>query len=628
MRRRSSVGPSTFRVDDDDDFERSSIGLSQGSHGSQPMERHNSRLSDVSFTTMDRTSFADPDRLTVLMGEPEGLKQELSLHTIETLPFDSNNTIPTVFVVNASRKLDILCLHEHHTQLLHLYHISRRASGIPSIKEKSRIPALSAAPIRIHKHQRLLILSPDLILRIHAPWHTRLNIVFPSIRPWRSISDVNGNRFTLTDTKSQSERCYLELVPQNRLIAWSLDVLECMLDPGFYSLFLSVYGTARLKANSTDISAFVSTLFACFLAANDRSPSPSPRPTPDATSEQDPWRKVQSILQHETLSGTLHSQSLSPLRYKSQAREFVHHFEGAQRSNHLTIILFALHALSEEFRMHVGLSEHNKTLVPILCQLAHWLGRPSFVEYYMSFDVDLEEIEFDKRPFSFVRDLGFPPAPWSIYRWLVICLQAGVPRVQQDDLLTLDVLLFKLSDKNPAAEKVAQARSLLPSIDKLRNIYPLLNLNDFRSSLITAMDENSVMNSWIESLPLGVAYPLKVALSVCQRQPLSTWSESIYELINRKDLVQLLRMPAREAEKPSSYSQWSRQVEDLSTVTEICQKIQSPEPVGSGPTLADDHEAITNLIFRGDRRMLEVAKLLEYSQPGVTFWFRPSSTVT
>src|SRR5208282_926359 len=205
------------------------------------MERRNSRLSDVSFT-MDRTSFADPDRLTVLMGEPEGLKRELTLQILESFPFDSDNTTPDVFVVNASHKLDILCLHEHRSQVLHLYHVSRRISGAPVFKEKSRIPTLSAAPIIVHKSQRLLVLSSDLILRIHSPWHTRLNIVVPSTRSWRSISQVNGNRFTLTDTKLQTQRYYLDLIPQHRLIAWCLDILECILDSSFYSLFLSVYG--------------------------------------------------------------------------------------------------------------------------------------------------------------------------------------------------------------------------------------------------------------------------------------------------------------------------------------------------------------------------------------------------
>src|SRR5271170_5273466 len=157
--------------DDDDGFDQSALRVTEGS---QPMERHSSRVSDVSFT-MDRTSFADPDRLTVLMTEPEDLKQELNLQIIESFPFDSHNTTPDVFVINVSSKLYILCVHQQHPQVLHLFHLSRRSSGIPTFKEKSRMPAISAAPITIHKSQRLLVLSSDLILRIHAPWHSRLN---------------------------------------------------------------------------------------------------------------------------------------------------------------------------------------------------------------------------------------------------------------------------------------------------------------------------------------------------------------------------------------------------------------------------------------------------------------------
>jgi hypothetical protein len=115
-------------------------------------------------------------------------------------------------------------------------------------------------------------------------------------------------------------------------------------------------------------------------------------------------------------------------------------------------------------------------------------------------------------------------------------------------------------------------------------------------------------------------------LSFCKRQPLSTWSESTYELVDRKDLVELLLMHTRDSDRLSAYSQPSRQIEDVRTVTEVCQKVQSPESLSSGPTLADDHETITKLIFRTDRRMAEVNKLLEYSQPGVTFWLRTAPT--
>ena len=582
---------------------------------------------------MDRTSFADPDRLTVLMGESEGFKQELRLQIIESFPFDANNTTPNIFVINVSHKLDILCLHEDRAQVLYLYHMTRRSNGSPSFKEKSRIPALSAVPVTVGRSQRLLILSPDVIIRIHAPWSTRLNVVLPSNRPWRSISQCGRNRFTLTDSSSV-ERFHLDLVPQHPLIAWSLDVLECVLDTGIYSLFLSVYGIARLKLKATDTSAFIATLFACFLAVNNRSPSPLPRVVSETKVKHttSPWKAVQALLDQGTASfdriqgtGPPKLQSLLP-----HARELVHHFEGAQRSNHLAVILLALHALSEEIRMHIGMSEHNAILIPILCQLSYWLGRMKFVEYYLTSSADIEITDFDKHAFSGVRDVGLGPQdPWSIYQWLISSIQAAVPRVHHDELLTLEVLMSKVSpEKTYPTEKLSVAKALLPSIDKLQKIYPLLNLRDLRSAFVHALEQNRVTTSWLDGLPLGVAYPLKVALSICKRQPLPAWSDSVCELIDRKDLVELLRVHIHDSEPSPSSSQMPRPIGDVATVTEICQRIQSPDFLSSGPSLADDHDMITNLIFRKDRRMLEVAKLLEYSQPGVTFWFRMTPTIT
>ena len=623
------MGPATYKStgdnDDDDAFSQSSLRLAEAS---QPMERHNSRLSDVSFT-MDRTSFADPDRLTVLMGEPEGLKHELNLQIIESFPFDADNTSPEIFVINASPKLDILCLHERPSQVLHLYHLSRRNSGSPAFKEKSRLPALSAAPISVHKSQRLLVLSSDLILRIQAPWYTRLNIVFPSTQSWRSISQANGNRFTLTDTKSHSERFHIDLVPQNRLVAWCMDVLECVLDSNNYALFLSVYGIARLKERSTDLSAFASTLFACFLAANNRSPSPSPHPGQAVKHDQDQWETLHAFLEQQsrTQSQPLNHSALSP--FILQARQFVHHFEGTQKSSHLNVIFFALHALSEELRLHVGMAEYNTTFHSVLCQLAYWLGRTTFVEYYLSSNADIETIEFDKRSFSGFRDTVFAQqGPWSIYKWLISCVQAAGPRVQHDEMLTLDLLLFKaFPDKAPSSDKTTQARLLLSSIDKLRNLYPLLNLRDFRGAIINAMEEYKITMTWIENLPLGVAYPLKFALSVCKRQPLSTWSASTYELIDRRDLVELLRMHTRLSDPSLTYNLAGRTIDDVGTVTEICQEVQSSDLPSIGRPQPDDHELVTTFIFRNDRRMLEVGKLLEYSLAGVTFWQRNAASV-
>ena len=563
------------------------------------------------------------------MGEPEGLKHELNLQIIESFPFESNNPSPDVFVVNTSQKLDILCLHERPSQVLHLCHLSRRNSGIPAFKEKTRIPALSAAVVTVHRSQRLLVLSSDLILRIQAPWCTRLSIVLPSIRSWRLISQVNGNRFTLVDTKSTPERYHLDLVPQNRLVAWSLDVLECSLDYNVYALFLSVYGISRLKDRATDLSAFVSTLFACILAVNNRSPSPSPHPVPNVRLDQDQWQTLQSILEAQS-----HPQS-RPLKHTAlaslmpYARQFVHHFEGAQKSAHVYILHLALHALSEELRLHVGMVEHNTILISILCQLAYWLGRTSFVEYYMSTNADVESVEFDKRPFSGVRNSDFgQPDPWSVYKWLISCVQAGVPRVQHDDILTLDLLLFKtFGDKTPPSDRVNRARSLLPSIDKLRHVYPLLNLRDFRSAIINATEEHKITTTWLENLPLGIAYPLKFALSVCKRQPLSTWSESTYELIDRRDLVELLRMHTHKSDPSLTYHLSNRTIDDVGTVTEICQEVLSPESSLPAMPQPDDHEIITTFIFRNDRRMLEVGKLLEYSLPGVTSWQRNTAPV-
>ena len=551
---------------------------------------------------------------------------------IESFKFDRALLFSEIFVLNASARHDILCIHERKGQVLHLFHL-RRNTSVPTFKEWTKIPALSAAVVRIHRSQRLLVLNPDLILRVHAPWSTRLNIVFPSTRSWRAISQASGNQVTLTDSNGKSERYDIDLIPQNRLVELCLDVLECTLDTTLYSLFLSVYGNAKVKTSADDLSTFVITLFACFLACNTRSPSPGPPIVPEAKPKIDPWQAVrQSFLPPDpNFPGHIRpTNEFNHLSLLPQAREFVHHFEGSQKSSHLSVILLAFHALSEELRMHLGMAQHNRIFLPIICQLAYWLGRLKFVEYYRTSDINMELVDFDRRALAGLRDVTLAQAePWSIYTLLIEYLRGNASEDPRGDIPTLEALLYQAySDKPPTTTKLNRARSLLPSIEKLRHIYPLLITPDSRNTLIQAMQEQAVTVTWLDSLPLGVVYPIKIALSQCQRDPLPIWSSSAYELIGRKDLVELLRLQSHETKPVPTYPSVPQSTEETSTVTEICLKVQSPETMLNGPTFADDHERITNLIFRKDRRMLEVHKLLEFSQPGVSFWFRTPPSVT
>jgi len=253
-----------------------------------------------------------------------------------------------------------------------------------------------------------------------------------------------------------------------------------------------------------------------------------------------------------------------------------------------------------------------------------------FVEYYRTSDINMELVDFDRRALAGLRDVTLAQAePWSIYTLLIEYLRGNASEDPRGDIPTLEALLYQAySDKPPTTTKLNRARSLLPSIEKLRHIYPLLITPDSRNTLIQAMQEQAVTVTWLDSLPLGVVYPIKIALSQCQRDPLPIWSSSAYELIGRKDLVELLRLQSHETKPVPTYPSVPQSTEETSTVTEICLKVQSPETMLNGPTFADDHERITNLIFRKDRRMLEVHKLLEFSQPGVSFWFRTPPSVT
>ncbi|ODQ53556.1 hypothetical protein SAICODRAFT_38394, partial [Saitoella complicata NRRL Y-17804] len=118
-------------------------------------------------------------------------------------------------------------------------------------------------------------------------------------------------------------------------------------------------------------------------------------------------------------------------------------------------------------------------------------------------------------------------------------------------------------------------------------------------------------------LPVGLSVPLLEAILQCQVNPPKEWGAEALELIGRKDLKNLVKpdytgfVHAVKEKEP--------EVRDIKTIVQSINEAESKEE-----GLAEvDTNAVTRLLFREDRRLQEVTKLLRTSKPLIVIMDNP-----
>lgn len=120
----------------------------------------------------------------------------------------------------------------------------------------------------------------------------------------------------------------------------------------------------------------------------------------------------------------------------------------------------------------------------------------------------------------------------------------------------------------------------------------------------------------LESLPEGLAAPLREAVIRCQGNPPITWDMQALELVGRDDLGMLLSTAATPSESLKSLTtpshEATRDVHNLSIST------LETDTIGAFDGSAEvDRQCVTRLIFREDRRFVEASKLVHPMKPAI-----------
>ncbi|KAI9680873.1 MAG: Anaphase-promoting complex subunit 1 [Caeruleum heppii] len=296
----------------------------------------------------------------------------------------------------------------------------------------------------------------------------------------------------------------------------------------------------------------------------------------------------------------------------------------------LATILVALHLYREELKLDIASADAEdcgvRRLTPLLAQLGGWLGWGGWgfrePAYYNTEDVAIDRWVFDegmgsrtKSLQSFINaskgtisTLSVPPEPFeppSIYGWLSECTRSASPK---SFMMLRDIVPTSNDSSHPAL--AVEWASLTPRSVTLTELF--LRIIAFRqcpTAVVEAMAQLRINAEFLESLPEGIAFPLREAIVVCQSNPPTTWSQAELNLIRRDDLITLLSpdMPHKEQTK----SQAVPTHEAARDVHSICHSTFESENIGSFDGSAEqDRQSVTRLIFSEDRRFVEASRLV------------------
>uniref|UniRef100_A0A668AJ74 Anaphase-promoting complex subunit 1 n=2 Tax=Myripristis murdjan TaxID=586833 RepID=A0A668AJ74_9TELE len=268
--------------------------------------------------------------------------------------------------------------------------------------------------------------------------------------------------------------------------------------------------------------------------------------------------------------------------------------------HHIPALFYVLHLLYQELQLDELQRAGASSLVCLLQQLArdlqleeyvdlYWRDYPSLISSFTeSCLMDQGKIGQMQRP-SFLK--AEPP---SMFSWLSSCLRGEevlpfpfLPGIcQRTRLLVLSYALYIVGDENATSTDVSKYLAKLSAGE-----------NNVRS---TAVVGPGFTLKDLESVPFGVALPIREAIYRCREQPCSDWSEEVCLLIGRQDLTRQAHKMTLAKDKAVSLSL------EPPTTTEADEEEDG---------MSDIIQEVTGLIWSQDLRVHEVRRLLQSSRP-------------
>uniref|UniRef100_A0A8P4FW56 Anaphase-promoting complex subunit 1 n=1 Tax=Dicentrarchus labrax TaxID=13489 RepID=A0A8P4FW56_DICLA len=269
---------------------------------------------------------------------------------------------------------------------------------------------------------------------------------------------------------------------------------------------------------------------------------------------------------------------------------------------HIPSLFYVLHLLYQELQLDELQRARASLLVCLLQQLARDLQLEEYMDLYWRDYPSLisgfnESCLIDQALFGQMQRPSFLRAdPPCVLSWLSSCLRGEeilpfpyLPGIcQRTRLLVLSYALYITEDENATSTDVSKylAKLSAGAASKLGHGYFDLGF--------TLKD--------LESVPFGVALPIREAIYHCREQPCSDWSEEVCLLIGRQDLTK----QAHKMTLGKSKSVGSGLSLEPPATTEADEEEDG---------MSDIIQEVTGLIWSQDLRVQEVRRLLQSSRP-------------
>ncbi|XP_069035969.1 anaphase-promoting complex subunit 1 [Lepisosteus oculatus] len=295
---------------------------------------------------------------------------------------------------------------------------------------------------------------------------------------------------------------------------------------------------------------------------------------------------------------------------------------------HIPALFFVLHLVYEELKLDTLMRKGTRSLVLLLQQLArdlhleeyidfYWRDYPSFIRTFKEVCViDQAQIGQMNKPSFFTSE---PP---SVLRWLSSCLKSEevlpfpyLPGIcERTKLLVLSFALYIVGDDSAVSSEVSKyllrisaGQKKNPNEQTANKRLSGLRLSAPNSSLaeklVIWLASAGFTLKDLESVPFGVALPVRDAIYQCREQPSSEWSEDVCLLIGRQDLTK----QAHEFTLAKGKSTVGQGITlDMPSASEA-------EEEDDG--MNDMNHEVMSLIWSQDLRVQEVRRLLQSSRP-------------
>ncbi|XP_011601409.2 anaphase-promoting complex subunit 1 [Takifugu rubripes] len=292
---------------------------------------------------------------------------------------------------------------------------------------------------------------------------------------------------------------------------------------------------------------------------------------------------------------------------------------------HIPGLFYVLHLLYQELQLNELQRETAASLVCLLQQLARDLQLEEYVDLYWRDYPSLiigcnETCIIDQTLFAQMQRLSFlRTEPPCVLGWLSNCLRGDnmepfpyLPGIcWRTRLLVLSYALYITGDENATSTDISKYLAKVSAGQKSRTSDVLYkrpsNLKicsgNLAEQLVVWLTSEGFTLKDLESVPFGVALPIREAIYRCREQPCPDWSEDVCLLIGRQDLTKQAHKMTLAKSKSSVGS--GVPLEPPATT----------EPDEEEDGMSDIIQAVTGLIWSHDLRVQEVRRLLQSSRP-------------